>query len=323
MDKILSIIIPVYNVEKYLNDCIDSIIEQVNEKCEIILIDDGSTDNSGHLCDLFSSNNSLVKVFHKENGGLGSARNAGLDVATGKYVAFLDSDDMLSPKCISVILNRINHNEFDMCFMQAEKLYSDGTRESLGDDIHSKNICNKSKKSILNYLSRRKKFPGSSCTKIYRKEFLDSNSIRFPEKRLLSEDLSFVMKCIYSCDVFDCLDCDYYIYRQNREGSITNAISNRTLDGLIYFIDTSIDTMTVKSHPKNCYAKFCLSFVTYEYVVYLYNYAQSVFPYQYWEYALKNKWVLKYGRNYILKLIKIVSYLGLKTTVKIVKRIKG
>ena len=87
---LLSIIIPVYNVEKYLNECVDSVLMQLTEECEIILVDDGSTDSSGDICQWYALNNSQVRVVRKDNGGLSSARNSGMKIAKGKYISFVD-----------------------------------------------------------------------------------------------------------------------------------------------------------------------------------------------------------------------------------------
>ena len=93
----ISIIIPVYNVEKYLRECLDSILAQSYKDFEIILADDGSTDSSGNICDEYSMKYENIKVLHKNNNGLSSARNAGLDIAQGEYILFIDSDDVVSP----------------------------------------------------------------------------------------------------------------------------------------------------------------------------------------------------------------------------------
>lgn len=102
-DCIVSVIVPVYKVEKYLHQCIDSIREQTYSRLEIILVDDGSPDNCGSICDKYSAEDSRIIVIHKENGGLSSARNAGLDIAAGKYVAFVDADDIVHPRYIEVL----------------------------------------------------------------------------------------------------------------------------------------------------------------------------------------------------------------------------
>ena len=93
----LSIIVPVYNVEKYLEDCVESLLNQTYQNYEIILVDDGSTDSSGKICDIVAESSSKIKVIHKENGGLSSARNTGLRAARGRYIGFVDSDDYILP----------------------------------------------------------------------------------------------------------------------------------------------------------------------------------------------------------------------------------
>ena len=100
MEDKISIIVPVYNVEKYLNRCVDSILNQTYRNLEIILVDDGSPDNCGAVCDAYAGLDPRIRVIHKPNGGLSDARNAGLDVATGEYVGFIDSDDFIHPSQI-------------------------------------------------------------------------------------------------------------------------------------------------------------------------------------------------------------------------------
>lgn len=105
MSPILSFIIPVYNVEAYLKKCINSILEQSGADCEVILVDDGSTDGSGLICDDFSEKNTNVRVLHQKNSGHSVARNAGLKMAVGEYVSFIDSDDYIGQGCVKEILN--------------------------------------------------------------------------------------------------------------------------------------------------------------------------------------------------------------------------
>lgn len=100
MNKLISLVVPVYNVEKYLDKCLETITKQTYSKLEIILVDDGSTDLSGKKCDEWEKKDARIKVIHKENGGLSSARNAGIDVATGEYITFVDSDDFIDYKMI-------------------------------------------------------------------------------------------------------------------------------------------------------------------------------------------------------------------------------
>ena len=111
---IISVIVPVYNVEKYLRKCIESILDQTYTNLEIILVDDGSPDNCGRICDEYAGRDSRVIVIHKENGGQSSARNAGLDIAEGEYIAFLDSDDYMDTECLSKLYSYMTENNLEI-----------------------------------------------------------------------------------------------------------------------------------------------------------------------------------------------------------------
>ena len=119
----ISIIVPVYNVEKYLENCIESILNQTFKDFELILVDDGSTDNSGKICDIYEKKDSRIKVIHKNNGGLSSARNAGLDIACGKYVGFIDSDDSIHPRMYEILYDLIKKYESDISCCNYKKIY--------------------------------------------------------------------------------------------------------------------------------------------------------------------------------------------------------
>ena len=118
----ISVIVPVYKVEQYLHRCIDSILAQTYRDLEIILVDDGSPDNCGLICDEYASKDSRIKVIHKTNGGVSSARNAGLDVASGDYIAFVDSDDYVLPQYLEYLLEAILINESDISYCSYEKV---------------------------------------------------------------------------------------------------------------------------------------------------------------------------------------------------------
>ena len=113
MDKV-SIILPIYNVEKYLNKCVDSIRNQTYRNLEIILVDDGSKDSSGKICDELSNQDSRLKVVHKKNGGLASARNSGYEVATGEYVMYIDSDDCVKEDTVKKCVDAIERDKSDV-----------------------------------------------------------------------------------------------------------------------------------------------------------------------------------------------------------------
>ena len=118
MYDLISVVIPVYNVEKYLEKCLDSVVEQTYRNLEIILVDDGSTDNSGAICDRYAQKDSRVVVIHQKNGGLSKARNVGIDTATGKYISFIDSDDYVGSCYIETLYKEIKPNiiNLSICF---------------------------------------------------------------------------------------------------------------------------------------------------------------------------------------------------------------
>ena len=115
MGELISVIIPIYNVEAYLDECIASVIAQTYSNLEIILVDDGSPDNCPQMCDEWAAKDSRIRVIHKENGGLSDARNAGIDIATGEYIAFVDSDDWIVPEMYEKMLAALKTENAATC----------------------------------------------------------------------------------------------------------------------------------------------------------------------------------------------------------------
>ena len=141
MSKLISIIVPVYNVEKYIEKCIDSIINQTYKNLEIILVDDGSKDNSGKICDEYSKKDSRIKVIHKVNGGLSDARNHGLQIATGDYIGFVDSDDYIAEDMFETLYNLSEEKNADISIVSFYEYYNGkliGVRDSKEEIIMNK-----------------------------------------------------------------------------------------------------------------------------------------------------------------------------------------
>lgn len=135
MDSLISVIVPIYNVEKYLDRCVDSIINQTYKNLEIILVDDGSPDNCPKMCDDYAKIDNRIKVVHKENGGLSDARNVGMEVATGEYVSFIDSDDYISLDFYETLLETIVDNDSDIVECGVVKFYEDNNFDEYSDDL--------------------------------------------------------------------------------------------------------------------------------------------------------------------------------------------
>ena len=145
-DKI-SVIIPVYKVEKYLNKCVESVINQTYKNLEILLVDDGSPDKCPEMCDAWAKKDSRIKVIHKQNGGVADARNIGIENATGKYIAFIDSDDYLNKTMYQKLFEKITTTNSDICMCGFINVYEDGCEKQFKE----LNLLNVSAKNILDY----------------------------------------------------------------------------------------------------------------------------------------------------------------------------
>lgn len=319
----ISVIIPVYKTEAYIEECVNSILAQANQGMEVILVDDGSPDDCPQICDEFVKIDSRVKVLHKINGGLSSARNAGLAIAKGKYVTFIDSDDKIFPNSVAEILRWAKSAEADMCFLRAIKFYPDGMQHDLGEDIVRSQLKSQNREEAITHLASRPKYPGSAWAKLYRREFLMNNELHFPYDRRYSEDLGFIRDCILCAKSFDALEIPYYQYRQNRQGSITNKITSKNFYDLLRFITESTEKLTANKTHKDPVSEAVMAFVAYEYSVLLYLYASI--PEDERKEALfelkRFKWVLRYAGNKKVKSIALAcGLLGIRFTSFLLKK---
>lgn len=211
----ISIIVPVYNVEKYIHKCIDSILDQTFTNFELILVDDGSTDNSGKICDEYAESDSRVKVIHKKNGGLSDARNTGIDVARGKYLGFVDSDDYIADDMYETLYNNLIKNSADMSVCGIYHRYVGNQYPECSEN----NFMVLDTKDALKEVLIGEKFSVPACNKLYKKNLFDN--IRYPVGKL-SEDAFITPILISKCDkvVVTTEPKYYYIHRR---GSITSS----------------------------------------------------------------------------------------------------
>ena len=236
----LSVIIPVYNVEKYLSQCVDSVIAQNLINYEIILVDDGSPDTCPEICDHFAEQYPFISVIHKKNGGLSSARNAGLRRASGEYVIFMDSDDWWNPN-ISVqrMLDFVHVNPSVDMFQFTSYDYYEG--EGYFQRTEHKNLLKIRTDTIAHYyedLLRNGNLEVSAATKILKRAFLVNNNLYF-KKGLLSEDNEWTMRILRKVDKVLIIDEPLYLCRMKREGSITNSLSFKNIYDLLWIVNQS------------------------------------------------------------------------------------
>ena len=212
----LSIVIPVYNVEKYLGNCLDSVIYPGLDNYEIILVNDGSTDTSGSIAAEYARcYPKLIRLIHTENGGLGAARNVGLEAARGEFLLFLDSDDWLCERAVPEILEKLEREDFDICIYGILSVTEGGV---ILDDVRS---CQREGNVALKDFPQLLLAPPSGCNKICRRSLFIDSGLRFPG-RVWYEDLRTMPKLYLMTDKIVATDRQWYIYLQ-RAGSIINS----------------------------------------------------------------------------------------------------
>lgn len=226
MNSLVSIIIPVYNVERYLRRCLSSVIAQSYSRLEIILIDDGSTDSSGSICEQFRDSDQRITVIHKTNGGLSSARNAGLDIHRGEYIMFVDSDDFIHPDTVSDALGAALKEEADIVEFGIEYVHEGQDMNWIHYELSDYSIYEGESvlENILSY-----KFRIMAYGKLYRSFLFDG--IRFPDGRIHEDEFTtpyIVERCRRYCRISGC----YYAYLQRENSIMHTAFSPKRLDGL-------------------------------------------------------------------------------------------
>ena len=228
--KKVSIIVPVYKVEKYLAKCVDSIIAQTYENIEIILVDDGSPDNSGVICDQYKDKDERIKVIHQKNMGLSGARNTGIDNSTGDYLMFIDSDDYIDPEMVSYLANKLETENADIAVCD----YYDVVGDEIRTNSYPKSefvISDNSK--YLNLFNEYTIVTVIACNKLYKKSVFAE--LRYPVGKT-HEDEYLIAEVLSKADMICYSLKPLYYYIRQREDSIMNSYSEKKFD-FIYAFD--------------------------------------------------------------------------------------
>lgn len=215
---LVSIIVPVYKVERYLPRCIESILGQTYTNFELILIDDGTPDRSGIICDRYAEKDSRIRVIHKENGGVSTARNAGIDAAKGEWITFIDSDDWVANDYLEVLLKPLEKYNCDMTVGALEWkhiLVSSSAHEERYIDIEENNS-----QEILSAINRTEFY--GPWLKLFKKDIIEKNKLRFAVGISLAEDAMFVNSYLKSCSKFYLTGKPIYFYNELNASSVTN-----------------------------------------------------------------------------------------------------
>lgn len=244
MQPLISIIVPCYKVEKYLPKCIDSIINQTYSNLEIFLVDDGSPDESGKICEEYADKDERIKVIHKVNGGLSDARNVAIDIATGDYILFIDSDDFVALNHVEHLFNMIQRTNADIAVEWAQTFY-EGT-EPIIDSLEDKKEIVFDSESALTNMFYQKDFDTCAWAKLYKRSLFDN--IRYP-KGWLYEDLPTTYRLIQKSKkiVYSDYKSYYYLLRNNSiEGSPFNPKKYESCINIINQLERDRKDMSIK-----------------------------------------------------------------------------
>ena len=222
----ISIIVPVYKVEKQLNTCIESILNQNFINYELILVDDGSPDECGEICDEYEKKDKRIKVIHKKNGGLSDARNAGLNIATGKYIGFVDSDDIIHPQMYEKLYNVIRKYNFDIVQCKFKKFKKiEDIEKSL--NRHNESVEEYTNKEAIIDMIDNNKINVNTWNKLYKRELFENE--RFPKGKI-HEDEFLTYKLIYKSNKIAYINEELYYYYQNDNGIMNGSNLLKRLD---------------------------------------------------------------------------------------------
>lgn len=229
----VSIIVPVYNTEKYLSRCIQSVLAQTYTNWELLLIDDGSTDSSGAICDKYAAEDKRIRVFHKENGGVSSARNLGLDNAQGEWVSFIDADDFVA---VNYLGSLRTDDDYDLVVCSFEVVGNEQWKNEIEDGEFSKHELSN---FIDQYLDCA--FVGAPWCKLFRKSLIDYLNLRFNTSINFNEDTLFVLQ--YLKEVSAIKTINERLYQYNRENTAGLSRKTCTYRNYIYTMDKLTDAL--------------------------------------------------------------------------------
>lgn len=231
----ISVIIPVFNVEKYLKRCVESVLNQTYYNLEILLIDDGSTDRSGIICEELKKDDSRIKVFHKRNAGVSSARNVGIKNATGKYLIFIDSDDRLEFTMIEILYNNLKKNNVDISVCEYYIEFENGKIERKQLEEEEKILT---KEEFYVEILKDEFFGGYLFNKLIKKELVCcKNDIKLFEENIhICEDLVFICQIAQAMNKAYYTTVPYYYYLQRKGGALKNIYSKKQLSNFYAYI---------------------------------------------------------------------------------------
>lgn len=275
MSKI-SVIMPLYKVENYIRESLESVLNQTLDDIEIICVDDGSPDASGDIVEEYAKINTNITLIRKENGGQSSARNMALEIATGKYIYFLDSDDYIDPIMLEELYNKAEKEILDMVFFNAipffeNKKIEDENRGYI--DFYNRKgdysqICTGQK--MFSSMRKNDEFLGSPCFEIIKRSLIEDNHLRFYDG-IIHEDNLFTFQCTMLANRVGYINKRYYYRRMHEESTMTKKKSMRNVEGYVVSCAEMINFMKV------CNMEYDAMPYVSDYILNMYNSAYSIY----------------------------------------------
>lgn len=225
-NKLVSLIIPVYNNKFFLNKCIESVLNQTYKNIEVILINDGSSDGSGHICDVYAEKDKRIKVIHQENQGVSVARNKGLDKASGTFIQFVDSDDYIEDKMTEILVTEMNENiDVTMCGYKSIHRDKDGKIRSTNSNVYKESHISKESFSKKFGIYFKDMFINFIWNKLYRVDIIKNNNVYFDSDIGWGEDLIFNLDYLEHCNNISIIKDSLYSYVEYNDASITTTFN--------------------------------------------------------------------------------------------------
>lgn len=303
----MSVIVPMHNIERYIDRCLRSLTAQNFRDYEVIVVDDGSSDRSKRRAEKWAEGYDRITVLSQERKGLSEARNAGLQVAGGEYVFFVDGDDFIEKNCMKRMYREVASQKYpEVVFLVGEKLFPDGTLEPMDPGLNSNRIIGKNHRTVLRHLMGLQRYPGSACTKLYRKTLIDENGLRF-EKNKFSEDLDWTKEVLFAARTFGMVNGSCYFYRQMRQGAITSAASYANFADIAETVDR---WLSEASGREGVCRDFLNSIACYEYKVLLlcYRYVEREKRKDAMGWLKRHRHLLSYRNDKDIRMIRFASH---------------
>lgn len=319
MNVMFSIIIPAYNVQTYILECLDSIKNQTISDYEVIIVDDGSTDDTGTICDEYIKNDARFHVYHKKNEGVSKARNTGVDYAKGEYLLFMDGDDYITKTALQGFRDVIIGKNYPDVVLEEGQYYDWGTGKlELSKRFAAEKFGGRNGKQAVSYLLKGKPM-WAAFAKCFKKSFWNEYQFKFRVGMTCAEDIDLVYKVIYKAKNVEMVNASSYCYRCRREGSAMQSINKKKMMDIFatmerwetFFIENHIDNHIkygMRREFGNLYRNFILFRLLYidkEDILLLKPYLQKNINYLFY---CKNSYMAVYGKIFgIDKLIHICN----------------